>query len=139
MHIRELEPHQLPDIYPFIALLNEGMTEARFLELLALMTARQYRCLAAFDGERMAGICGFWLGAQFFSGKQIEIDNLIVLPEYRGEKLGSRLTQAVESLARNEGCELAFLKAYTHNHSSHRFYFREGYHILGYGFVKALK
>lgn len=139
MIIREIiSDAEFQAIWPFIKQLNPGLSHARFKKLLKEMRAGGYRCVAAYENKEMVGICGFWMTAQFFSGRQVELDNVAVSPSIQSKGLGSKLVRFVEKLATKEGCEAAFLKAYVVNDRAHKFYFREGYKILGYGFFKKL-
>lgn len=125
-------------MFPFIKLLNPDMKKARFSILLKEMRENGYRCAGAFEGQKMLAICGFWISPQFFSGRQVELDNLVVSPQIRSKGLGQKMVRWVEKAAKNEGCESSFLKTYVYNYRSHKFYHREGYHILGFGFYKKL-
>ena len=136
--IRELSKDEIARIYPFANMLNPSMGEPRFAVLIQQMLTDGYRCAGIFDDGTLIGICGFWIRTQFFSGRQVEPDNVIVLDAYRGCGMGKQLMEWVEKLAKQEGCESAFLKSYTANTTSHRFYLNAGYRIEGFGFLKEL-
>ena len=66
------------------------------------------------------------------------MDNLVVHPDARSAKIGTRLIQNLEATAREESCEIMVLDSYTSNHPSHRLYHRLGFEIWGFHFVKPL-
>lgn len=125
-------------LYPFIAQLNKDMTREIFEQRLEPMLARGYRCAGVFDdttGECL-GICGFWIGWRFYCGKYVDLDNFVVSEAHRSRGVGKILFRWIEALAERESCAVSVLDSYVTNPASHKFYFREGYQILGYHFVK---
>lgn len=138
INIRELRPDELSDILPLAVLANPKIPPATLAERLNAMRDSPYRCIGAFDGSQLVGICGMWPGTKFYCGKYLELDNLFVLEAYRRQQLGQRLFHWVEQLARAEGVEALMLDTYVTNTASHKFYYREGYEIIGYHFWKRL-
>jgi GNAT superfamily N-acetyltransferase len=51
---------------------------------------------------------------------------------------GKTLLAWLEARARDAGCPTITLHSATHRARAHRFYFREGYHILAFHFSKTL-
>lgn len=125
-------------MYPLIKQQNKDMTRKEFQSLLKSMREAGYRCLGAFIGGELVGIMGFWIGHRFWCHKYVDIDNVIVDKAYRNRRIGKRMLAWVEKEARKQGCAMAVLDSYTTAHNAHRFYFREGYAILGYHFTKHL-
>jgi GNAT superfamily N-acetyltransferase len=134
--LRELSAKEIPSIYPLVNLHNPRVTKPRFTAALKDMLPLGYHAVAAFDGERMVGISGFWLRARFWCGRQLDIDNFFVHPDYRGAGIGKKLVEWLEKRALAEGCELIVLDAYTDSFLAHRFYHREGFVATGTHFTK---
>ncbi len=134
--VRELTVEELPIIWPLISDANPKMTEEQFTSYVNEMVTLGYRCIAAFDGEKLAGVCGFWYGVQFWCGRYVEMDNVRMFPEYRGKGVGGKMMAAVEEIAREKGAELAWLKSYTHNTAGHKFFHRHDFWIQGFLFRK---
>ena len=96
-----------------------------------------YRCFGALtDDGRLVAVSSGWLTTRFYSGRQLEIDNVVVDALHRSEGIGSALLAYVEEWAREQDCETVELNAYVHNAPAHRFYFRHGYFVLGFHFQK---
>lgn len=67
-----------------------------------------------------------------------EIQELVVLPQMRGQKVGSQLLAWAEEEARQAGAELTELSTNIKRRDAHRFYLREGYKQSHFRFTKAL-
>ena len=133
IHIKELST-----IYPLIKQLNPKLGKKQFEGYLRDMVAQGYRCVAAYDKGNLIGVCGFWFGVRFWCGPFIDLDNVVVDQKIRSKGIGKKLVAWVEKEAKRVGCTQVGLDSYTISQSAHRFYFREGYSILGYHFVKKL-
>ena len=98
-----------------------------------------YQQVGAFSGDKLVGLAGAWITTKIWCGKFLEIDNLVVHPDQRSGKIGTRLIEYFEAIAREEGCKMVTLGSYTSNYPSHRLYHRLNYEIWGYHFIKPLK
>lgn len=124
--------------YPLLLQQNADLTESDYHSLLADMREKGYRCAGAFEGPRLVGVMGFWVGHRFWCRKYIDLDNVVVHEKARSRGIGKKLLEWVEGEGRRQGCRLAVLDSYTTAHRAHRFYYREGYVALGYHFTKPL-
>jgi GNAT superfamily N-acetyltransferase len=130
---RMVEQHEL------IHSLNPAVDLARYRTLLSQMLPQGYRMVGAFVQGRCIGLSGFWIGTKLYSGKYLEIDNFVIDQTQRSAGIGKLLTQWLEQEARRRQCETVMLDAYTVNTEAHRFYFREGYVIKGFHFLKDVR
>lgn len=124
--------------YALVKQTNPKLSKAEFNKRLRKMLAIGYRCIAAVENGKYLGVCGFWQGTRFWCGDFIDLDNLVVDENHRGKNIGKKLVGWVENLAKELGCTLAGLDCYVTFDDAHRFYFREGYIIKGYHFIKTL-
>ena len=136
VRIRALSSSEMPKLYPLIRLLNPSMKKTVFLKRLKTMVPQGYQAIGAFDNTRLIGCSGFWVGTRFWCGKQIDIDNFVVHPDYRGKRVGTRLLAWLERYAKKVQCDLMVLDVYTSNHLAHRFYFDYGFTATGYHMTK---
>ncbi len=67
-----------------------------------------------------------------------EIQELVVMPQARGLKVGSQLLAWAEEVARQAGAELTELSTSVKRTDAHRFYVREGYTQSHFRFTKPL-
>ncbi|MBW9249989.1 MAG: GNAT family N-acetyltransferase [Acidithiobacillus ferriphilus] len=139
MVIRLLAKNELTLILPLVQTLNPGVPPEVLAQRLQDMIAQGYQCAAAFADDCCIGVAGIWLGTRFWCGRYLDVDNVIVDPQYRGRGIGQQLMDWVERYAHREDCETLVLDAYVTNHPAHKFYQRNGYQIVGHHFVKSLR
>jgi GNAT superfamily N-acetyltransferase len=102
------------------------------------MIPHNYRQVAVFENDVCVAISGFWCGTKLWSGKYIEIDNFIVHRDHRSKGLGKMMTDYLDKKARETGCTMIVLDAFTGNFTAHRFYYNQGYVPKGFHFLKIL-
>lgn len=141
MIIRVLtEKRDMLPLFPLIHQLNSVVTETEYATLLDDMLLHGYRMAAVFDdntGECL-GLSGYWIATKIYSGKYMEMDNVVIAEAHRSRGIGKLLCDYLLDLARAEGCRTAMLDAYLENHKAHAFYEREGFIRRGYHFLKKL-
>ena len=85
----------------------------------------------AFDGERPAGIAVCFLGFSTFAARPlINIHDLAVVPEYRGQGVGRLLLGRVEAKGRELGCCKLTLEVRNDNHRAQRLYQKAGFGVM---------
>lgn len=134
--IRELRPEEFPLILPLIEKHNPKVSPAELRRRLEAMIPCGYHCIAAFDAARIVGVAGYWLGARFYCGEYMDVDNVVVEPDERSRGIGATMMDWLEAKARDRGCKVVVLDSYVTYAGAHRFYFRQGYEILGFHFHK---
>lgn len=125
--------------YRLVAQTNPTLSKSEFNKRLKKMLTQGYRCIAYMENSEYLGICGFWQGTRFWCGDFIDLDNLVVDEKQRGRNIGKKLVAWVENLAKQAGCAQTGLDCYVTSDAACRFYFREGYIIKGYHFVKTIE
>jgi GNAT superfamily N-acetyltransferase len=113
-------------------------TLEKYESYLVEMIPHNYKQVAVFENEVCVAVSGFWSGTKLWSGKYIEIDNFIVHPDHRSKGLGKMMTDYVDALAKETGCTMIVLDAFTGNFTAHRFYYNQGYVPKGFHFLKIL-
>jgi GNAT superfamily N-acetyltransferase len=118
--------------------LYPAFTVEKYESYLVEMIPHNYRQVAVFEQEVCVAVSGFWSGTKLWSGKYIEIDNFIVHPEHRSKGLGKMMTDYIDVKAKETGCTMIVLDAFTGNFTAHRFYYNQGYVPKGFHFLKIL-
>jgi GNAT superfamily N-acetyltransferase len=118
--------------------LYPAFTVEKYESYLMEMIPHNYKQIAVFENEVCVAVSGFWSGTKLWSGKYIEIDNFIVHPDHRSKGLGKMMTDYVDELAKETGCTMIVLDAFTGNFTAHRFYYNQGYVPKGFHFLKIL-
>ena len=102
------------------------------------MIDKGYRMVTVQEGDNCLGLSGIWVATKLYSGKYLEMDNVVVSAEHRSRGIGQLLTDYVTELAKQEGCVMLMLDAYLENEKAHLFYERQGFTKRGYHFLKKL-
>ena len=92
----------------------------------------------ALDGERIAGLALFRVYENTFLGQQLYVDDLVTDEVLRSRGVGKALLDFLSGLARARGCKAVTLDSGTQRERAHAFYFREGFTIRAFHFVKPL-
>lgn len=127
-------------IIPLVYELNEGKVSLDELVLrFNEMKQQNYECAGIFDDTNaLIGISGLWFCTRHYIGKSVELDHVYIRPEYRNNGLGQQFMCWIEHYIKRKGCQSMELNTYVQNYPSHKFYYNEGYEILGYHFLKKL-
>ena len=97
-----------------------------------------YECAVIMEGNEVVGITGLWFCTRHYSGKSVELDHVYIKPQHRNKGLGKLFMNWIKTYCREKGYETMELNTYVQNHPSHKFYYNEGFQILGYHFLKKL-
>lgn len=119
------------NLYPHLSL-------DEYNAMLVEMLRNDYGQIHVKDENKIIGVCGIWLGTKLWCGKYLEMDNVIISPDYRSRGLGKLITEYAENLAREKECNIIALDAYTNNFKAHKFYYNHGFEPKGFHFIKDL-
>lgn len=136
--VRLIPAAELPAILPLVQVLNPSIDAALLASRLSEMNGQGYQCAGAYIGEKLVGICGLWVATRFYCGKYLEPDNVVVDPDSRSLGVGQALMSWVYAYARELNCEVCELNSYVASPRAHKFYFNEGFAVLGFHFQKRL-
>lgn len=138
--IRELGEEDYPAALRLLAVLNPNVPESVLAERFerVLREHHHYRAIGAFSEDRLVALTGIWIATKVWCGRYLEVDNIVVDPDHRSGGLGSQLIQAAQKIAEENDCNLMVLDSYTSNYPSHRLYYRLGFEVRGFHFIKEL-
>lgn len=97
-----------------------------------------YRCFGLFIENKLIGVSSGWITVRLYSDKQLELDNVIVDTTLHSKGYGKVFLERINSWAVREDCKTIELNTYVQNERSHKFYFNQGYQILGFHFQKRI-
>ena len=139
LKIRELSTvEEMLENIEVMRFLYPTFTVEKYKSYLVEMIPHNYKQIAVFENEVCVGLSGLWSGTKLWSGKYLEIDNFIVHQEHRKKGIGKMLTDYVDAKAKELGCTMIVLDAFTGNYTAHRFYYNQGYVPKGFHFLKIL-
>ncbi|TXE09344.1 GNAT family N-acetyltransferase [Gelidibacter salicanalis] len=134
-----IEPANINSIMPLMLKLTEHKTsEAVLKQRFAEMVTQNYECAAIFDRDKLIGIAGMWFCTRHYSGRSVELDHVFIEDGYRKKGLGKQFMKIIYDYVTQKGCQAVELNTYVQNYPSHKFYYNEGFEILGYHFLKKI-
>ena len=136
-----IDKKEINKVIPLVKKLNndkfsDAVLNVRFSEMVA---SNNYECAVIYDDEKLIGVSGLWFCTRHYAGRSVEPDHVFIDDTYRSKGLGKQFFEWIYNYAIEEkGCEVAELNTYVGNEASHKFYFNEGFKILGFHFFKKL-
>lgn len=127
---------EFESLFPLIQLLNPNLTEPAYEALLPGLVQSGFQVVSLETEQKLIAMSGFWIQTKIYCGKYLELDAVVVHPDYRSCGLGQWLVEFLEKRARAENCAYLMLDAYSDNKKAHRFYEREGFKLTGFHFMK---
>ena len=96
------------------------------------------RCFGLYNDGTLNGLIGCWTSIRLYTGKHLELDNVIINNELQSKGYGKLFFDFIENWAMKNKYDAIGLNTYIANNRSHKFYFNQGYKILGFNFQKLL-
>ncbi len=139
LEIRRLkDKEEMLSCFSVVRELYPSMQIEEYSQQLDLMLPHNYFQAGVFHKEKCIGISGVWIGHKLWCGKYLEVDHIVILEKERSNGIGKGLMDFLKEWAREEQCTSIGLDSFTYNTASHKFFFKEGFHIKGYHFVHEL-
>ena len=137
--IREVKGEkEMFSLFPLLIQLTPALKRPEYKIMLKDMLQHGYRMAGAYNQKKCIGLSGFWISTKIYSGKYVELDNVVIDKNYRSLGIGKQLCGWIIAEAKRSGCKTAMLDAYAENHAGHKFYYREGYILRGFHFLKKI-
>ena len=94
------------------------------------------RMAIAVLGERVVGVAVYRAYEDTFNGRKFYCDDLVTTESERSTGVGHALMQFMENEASATRCNAFALDSGVQRKDAHRFYFREGMHVVSFNFRK---
>ena len=107
--------------------------EAQISEMISM---NDFKMIGAFLGDKIVGVTGYWVLRMLYCGRYIQLSSFIVDEEKRGLGIGKKLLKEIEKIGKKLNCEKVILDSFTENKKSHALYYREGFYVRGFHFMK---
>lgn len=124
--------------YSVIKLMYTDVSLDNYEIMLSEMILNGYSQIDILFNQKLIGVAGVWENTKLWCGKYIELDNVVVLPEFRANGIGTKLIQFVELYAEDNGVKLLVCDAYNDNYKAIKFYYNQGFIGRGTHFIKKL-
>lgn len=130
---------EMMEQFPLIQQLYPDYSTKKYHDLLSAMLPNNYKQLIVVANGITIGLAGFWIGTKLWSGKYLELDNVVVHEDFRSKGIGSIMTDYLNQKAMDEQCNMIVLDAFSTNFGAHKFYMNHGFVPKGFHFIKFLK
>ncbi len=97
-----------------------------------------YKCFGLFAHNELIGISSGWTTFRIYCGKQLELDNVIIDAKIQSKGYGKYFIDAIKQWSLKTEYESISLNTYVQNSRSHKFYFNQGFKVLGFHFEQNL-
>lgn len=125
--------------FPLIAQIYPKMDSKTYrAHISEMMATSNFKMVGAFYKEQLVGVSGYWVLRMLYCGRYLQVSNFVVDENSRGLGVGRIILCHLEQLARKLDCQKFVLDSYTENKKSHPLYFREGFYVRGFHFMKDL-
>lgn len=123
-------------IIPYLKMLDGRIGEATLKKRLPEMLDYGYQCVGVYYKGMLIGISGVWTLYKYYIGKHLEVDNVMVHPDYRNRGIGKKLMDWITDYGKSIGCTATELNSYISNERANKFWEEYGCEKLGYHFRK---
>lgn len=129
---------QIQSCFDVMVQLRPHLQRKDFLGCVRQQEKTGYRLLAAVDAGRVCGVAGYRVFECLSRGRNLYVDDLVTDDAMRSRGIGRTLLKALETEALHQRCRHLSLDSGVQRFEAHRFYLREGMHILCHHFAKEL-
>ncbi len=104
-------------------------TEAGLIWITKMVNRKDDGCcfVAESDGKLAGYVSGEKMEQLYRKSQWFEIDNIGVIPEFKGQGIGKQLLDAAMGWAKDKGCQKAHIICYAANKAACRFYEHAGF------------
>jgi ribosomal protein S18 acetylase RimI-like enzyme len=129
---------EMMEHFSLIQQLYPDYSTEKYQDLLTAMLPNNYKQLIVVENGISIALAGFWIGTKLWSGKYLEMDNVVVHEDFRSNGIGSIMTNYLNQKAIDEDCKMIVLDAFSTNFGAHKFYMNHGFVPKGFHFIKFL-
>jgi len=127
-------------VVELLSQLNPAKNTQEILNRLELMTQEpNYQCFGLFDNNCLIGISSGWTTVRIYCGKQLELDNVIIDSKIQSKGFGKYFLNQIKQWSICNNYESISLNTYIENSRSHKFYFNQGFKVLGFHFEQNIQ
>jgi GNAT superfamily N-acetyltransferase len=130
---RATSDHDIQRCWPVVQQLRPHLTADALLAAARRMEPHGY-CLVYIEDEQQTvrAVAGYRITEMLRTGPLLVVDDLVTDADARSKGHGRTLMEWLLAEARSVGSTVVELDSAVHRFEAHRFYFREGMHILAY-------
>ncbi len=128
---------EMASAFDLVSQMYSQMSFEDYISRLQEMIERNdFKMVAVYIDDEMVGVSGYWIFMMLYCGRYLQASNLIVSQNFRSQGVGKKILDYLEKKAKISGCQKVVLDSYVENKKSHPLYYREGFYIRGFHFMK---
>lgn len=112
--------------------------QADYFGQMRTMFGEGARIAQLFDDGQVRALALWRVFHTTYCGRRLEVEDLVTDDASRSRGHGAALLDWLEAKGRELGCPTITLHSAVHRARAHRFYFRQGFHIMAFHFSKAI-
>jgi GNAT superfamily N-acetyltransferase len=132
-------PEQLKLCYPALKELRPQLEENTYMERMQLMLDEGVKVLMVLDEGVARCVACFRVNYYLFRGKNLYIDDLVTLPQYRGKGYAGKMLDFIIDYSISINCDTMHLDSGPTRNDAHRLYLNKGFIISSHHFSMNLK
>jgi GNAT superfamily N-acetyltransferase len=101
-----------------------------------MVEGNNYHMIGLYLADKLIAVASYWILTRFYCGRYIQAGNIVVDKDHRSLGIGNIILKFIEAEGKKRGCKKFILDSYTENKLSHNLYFREGFFVEGFHFMK---
>jgi GNAT superfamily N-acetyltransferase len=132
-------PEELKLCYPALKELRPHLEEKTYMDRMQLMLNEGVKVTMVLEDATAPCVACFRVNYYLFRGKNLYIDDLVTLPQYRGRGYGGRMLDFIKEYALSINCDTLHLDSGPTHNDAHRLYLNKGFIISSHHFSMNLK
>ena len=132
-------PEQLKLCYPALKELRPHLEEKTYMDRMQLMLTEGVKVLMVLEEGIAPCVACFRVNYYLFRGKNLYIDDLVTLPQYRGKGYAGKMLDFIKEYAISIDCDTMHLDSGPTRNDAHRLYLNKGFIISSHHFSMNLK
>ena len=138
LKISQLAIQHIDEIIPLTQQLNSENKNLKTYQT-QMFDFDNYHCFGFYLNDELIGLSSGWITVRLYSGKQLEVDNVIIDEKHQSKGFGKQFFELLEDWAIKNLCQTIELNTYIENTRSHKFYDELGFKKLGFHYQLNLR
>ncbi len=128
---------EMESVFSLIKQSQPNLNINNYKEMLNEMVSKNnYKMVAISYNKKIIAVAGYFVMTMLYCGRYLQISNLVVDKDFRSLGVGENILKYFEEKAFKINCNKVVLDSYIENKKSHNLYYRLGFYVRGFHFMK---
>ncbi|MCE2687156.1 MAG: GNAT family N-acetyltransferase [Rickettsiales bacterium] len=101
-----------------------------------MISKNNYKMVSISYDKKIIAVAGYFVMTMLYCGRYLQISNLVVDKNFRSLGVGEKILKYFDEKALKINCNKIVLDSYIENKKSHNLYYRLGFYVRGFHFMK---